>query len=196
MNNWMMSFLTDFGYIGILLLMLLENIAPLISSEIILIYSSLAALTIDVSNLGILIIATLGSVVGAMLLYSVGLVVNVEKLLNKLKRHAHFVPHAEKWLQKHQLWVIPFGRFIPGVRGVIALFSGMTGISISTFIALTTIGSLTWNSFLIYMWDDLHIDGQMFIPYINLLANGVYLFIGISGCLLALYSLRFRRKRA
>jgi membrane protein DedA with SNARE-associated domain len=56
---------------------------------------------------------------------------------------------AEVWFAKRGVWVVLFGRCIPGVRSVVSLPAGLLRMSRPTYIVLTLIGSLAWNSLLV-----------------------------------------------
>ena len=73
MENWITEFMSEFGYFGVLLLIMLENIFPPIPSEVILTFGGFMTTRSDMTQFGVIIAATVGSVVGAMILYSVGL---------------------------------------------------------------------------------------------------------------------------
>lgn len=80
MENWIIEIMNSYGYIGILFLIALENIFPPIPSEVILTFSGFLTTTSDVTVLGVIIFSTLGSVVGAIILYGIGRILDVERL--------------------------------------------------------------------------------------------------------------------
>ncbi|MCP6559120.1 hypothetical protein NL501_28275, partial [Klebsiella pneumoniae] len=74
------QFIDQFGYLGVFLLIALENIFPPIPSELILTFSGFLTLHSDMNIVGVIIAATLGSVFGAIVLYFVGRLLSTERL--------------------------------------------------------------------------------------------------------------------
>ncbi|MDU7036559.1 MAG: DedA family protein, partial [Staphylococcus simulans] len=72
MEKMVEQFIDQFGYLGVFLLIALENIFPPIPSELILTFSGFLTLHSDMNVVGVIIAATLGSVFGAIVLYFVG----------------------------------------------------------------------------------------------------------------------------
>ena len=90
MENWITEFMSEFGYIGVLLLIMLENIFPPIPSEVILTFGGFMTTFSDMTQLGVIIAATIGSVIGAMILYSMGLLIDVSRLEKIVDRWGTF----------------------------------------------------------------------------------------------------------
>lgn len=80
MENWITSVMEQFGYVGIFLLIMLENIFPPIPSEVILTFGGFMTTTTDLSVVGVVVASTLGSVSGAVVLYGVGLLIDIRKV--------------------------------------------------------------------------------------------------------------------
>ncbi|GAA3326206.1 hypothetical protein GCM10020331_061160 [Ectobacillus funiculus] len=80
MENWITNIIEQFGYMGILLLIALENIFPPIPSEVILTFGGFMTTTTNLSVIGVVLFATIGSVGGAVMLYGIGLLMDVNKL--------------------------------------------------------------------------------------------------------------------
>ena len=72
MENWITEVMNTYGYIGIFLLIALENIFPPIPSEVILTFGGFMTTTTNLSVFGVIIVSTIGSVVGAIILYGIG----------------------------------------------------------------------------------------------------------------------------
>ena len=82
MNAWITEFINQFGYFAIALLIALENVFPPLPSEIILTMSGFMTTTTSLSIIGVVIAATIGSLIGALILYALGRQLTV----NRLKR--------------------------------------------------------------------------------------------------------------
>lgn len=70
MNAWITEFINQFGYFAIALLIALENVFPPLPSEIILTMSGFMTTTTSLSIIGVIIAATIGSLIGALILYA------------------------------------------------------------------------------------------------------------------------------
>ena len=70
----------SFGYIGMAILILVENIFPPIPSELILTFGGFMTTYTNMSVVGVITAATIGSVTGAIMLYYIGLLLPRERL--------------------------------------------------------------------------------------------------------------------
>lgn len=159
MQELIINIMNGYGYIGVFLLIAIENLFPPIPSEVILTFSGFMTTYTSMNVVGVAIFSTIGSVVGGLLLYGVGRILSVEKLekiLNsKIGKILHFksedVRKSEEWFVKVGKKAVFFCRFIPIIRSLISIPAGMTKMKLSTFILFTTIGSAIWNTVLIYL---------------------------------------------
>ena len=117
MENWITEFMSEFGYFGVLLLIMLENIFPPIPSEVILTFGGFMTTYSDMTQLGVIIAATIGSVIGAMILYSIGLLIDVSRLEKIVDRWGHLlrltrkdIHKADAWFDKYGPWTVFFCR--------------------------------------------------------------------------------------
>ena len=159
MQEWIIETMNRFGYLGISLLIAIENLFPPIPSEVILTFGGVMT-TQPKSNLnvpGVIIAATIGSVVGAIILYGVGRVLSVDllgKILDgKIGKILHFkkedVMKACDWFNKHGKKTVLLCRCVPVIRSLISIPAGMAKMEFGIFLLLTTIGSLVWNIILV-----------------------------------------------
>ncbi len=151
LNTAILSIINKFGYIGILLLIAIENIFPPIPSEVILTFSGFIAPSAELNLSLIIIFSTLGSVIGAIILYFIGyLLINskVSKLLHFKKENitSSITTFKEKGYKS-----VFFCRLIPILRSLISIPAGISKMNFFVFLTLTTIGSLIWNTILILL---------------------------------------------
>lgn len=159
MQEFVMSFMNHFGYFGVFLLVAIENIFPPIPSEVILLFGGFVTTYTKLNIILMTLFATLGSLVGAILLYYIGKIFNYEKLQKlvsgKIGRILHLkkddITRADKWFNQNGNIAVFFCRFIPLVRSFISIPAGMNKMNIVKFIIYTTIGSLIWNFVLILL---------------------------------------------
>ncbi|MEG1614149.1 MAG: DedA family protein [Oscillospiraceae bacterium] len=156
MQDIIINIIGKFGYIGITLLIAIENIFPPIPSEVILAFGGFATSFTKLNVVGVIIAATIGSLLGAIALYYIGSILNKErlgKLVNGkigriLRLKMSDIEKAETWFDKRGNITVLFCRCIPIVRSLISIPAGMAKMNFLTFILLTTIGSTAWNTLL------------------------------------------------
>lgn len=146
----------SFGYLGITALIIGETVFPPIPSEVILPLAGFTASRGDLTLPGVLLAATVGSVLGALILYAFGAWIGRERLYHLTNRFGRYflisesdLDRADAWFSQHQAKAVVIGRLVPGVRSVISLPAGVTRMPLTTFTLYTTLGSLLWNSLLV-----------------------------------------------
>lgn len=157
MEIWIQQFMSQYGNLGVFLLILIENIFPPIPSELILTFGGFMTATTTLTVFSVILFATLGSVIGALFLYLIGHFLgseHIKPLLDKYGTIIHLsyenVSKALKWYSRYEGKTVFFCRMIPLIRSLISIPAGMASMSLSTFILLTALGSLIWNSVLVY----------------------------------------------
>ncbi|MEG1705344.1 MAG: DedA family protein [Clostridia bacterium] len=205
MQELIINIMNEFGYIGVLLLIAIENIFPPIPSEVILTFSGFMTTYTNMKVLWVIIFATIGSVIGAIVLYGVGRLLNkerLEKILDsKLGHILHFksedIKKSEEWFVKVGKKAVFFCRFIPIVRSLISIPAGMTKMKISTFVLFTTIGSAIWNIVLISLGAIAGASWNKVVQYIDIYSQiALFVIIGITLILVfVLYKKRFKKKQ-
>ncbi len=159
MNKIILEIINQYGYIGIGLLIAIENIFPPIPSEIILTFGGFMTTFSSMNVWGVILAATIGSVLGAIILYALGRLLNTERLkrlcdgkLGKILRlKKEDIGKAEQWFDKYGNKTVFFCRFIPIVRSLISIPAGMARMKLPVFLLLTTLGTFIWNTVLVYL---------------------------------------------
>ena len=116
MQYWMISIMNHYGYLGIALLILIENLFPPIPSEVILTFGGFLTTYTNMNLIGVILFSTLGSVLGAVVLYQIGSLVPVFKLEaiveGRLGKLLHFkkedVSHAVEWFDSKGNYTVFF----------------------------------------------------------------------------------------
>ena len=151
MAEWITGWMNGGGYLTVGLLMLLENVFPPIPSEVVMPLAGYGALGAGRSLIGVIAAGTLGSVAGALLWYYVGVWVGQARLRSFAARHGRWltltpreVDAADAWFDRWGGWAVFIGRMVPGVRTLISVPAGMSGMGLGRFLAFTTLGSLVW----------------------------------------------------
>ncbi len=159
MEQIVIDIINRFGYVGIGFLIAIENIFPPIPSEVILTFGGFMTTVTAMNVWGVIVAATIGSVVGAIVLYYLGRILNAERLErlfdSKLGKRLHLkkedVHRAEKWFLRHGNKTVFFCRFIPIVRSLISVPAGTAKMKIGIFLSLTAVGTAIWNTALVFL---------------------------------------------
>lgn len=161
MQTIIIDIMNKFGYIGILLLIALENLFPPIPSEIILTFGGFMTQRPDseLSIIGVILFSTLGSIIGAFVLYYAGKILNKDRLkkivsgkIGKvLCLNVNDIEKADKWFDTKGNKTVFFCRFVPIIRSLISIPAGMSEMNVMKFTFYTTIGSLIWNTVLVIL---------------------------------------------
>jgi len=157
MQALIITMMNKFGYLGILLLIAIENIFPPIPSEVILGFGGFMTTYTNLNIVGVIIFSTLGSVIGAILLYLIGRILNRERLAKivngKIGKILFLkeedIEKAYNWFDKRGYKTVFFCRFVPIVRSLISIPAGMSEMKMPKFLIYTLVGSLIWNTVLV-----------------------------------------------
>lgn len=201
MQNWVTEIMEQFGYIGIFLMMALENLFPPIPSEVILPFAGFLTTYTGLTVVGVVIVATTGSVIGAIILYGIGMLMDVERMEKVVDRWGHIlrlkkgdIHKADAWFNKYGYWTVLFCRMVPLVRSLISIPAGMSKMKFWIFLLFTMIGTVLWNIVLIFIGVVLGESWGDILEFMDLYSAVVYLFIGAGMVILFLLFLRNKRK--
>ena len=202
MEEWILSFISDFGDIGVFLLLMLENIFPPIPSEVILTFSGFATTTTEMTILGVIIASTAGSLLGAIILYWLGSFLGVEKMEKIVDRYGKLLQlkrqdiyRADKWFERYGIWTVLFCRLIPLIRSLISIPAGMAKMKFPLFLLFSFIGTLIWNTVLVNIGESVGSNWHIIALKMDSFSHFVYAGIALFGFILLLLYLRLRSKR-
>jgi membrane protein DedA with SNARE-associated domain len=141
------SFLHHWTYLALILLTVAEAACIPIPSEVTVGYAGYLASTGRVNLVAVILLATLGEVVGAYISYAVGRT-GGRAFVDRFGRyillsHAD-LDRAEAWFEKRGEWSVAVGRVVPLVRTFIAFPAGVAEMPPVRFGLLTAAGSLVW----------------------------------------------------
>lgn len=153
--DWITQGVERGGYLGIFLLMLIDNLFPPIPSEVIMPLAGYFVARGQLTFVGVLLAGAAGSVAGALLLYAVGRWIGIHPLRRFAARHGRWltlspgeIDRATAWFARHGWTAVLVGRMVPGVRSLISIPAGVAGMPLMAFLAATTIGSFLWTGLL------------------------------------------------
>ncbi|MFE1771338.1 DedA family protein [Streptomyces sp. NPDC059008] len=148
--GWIIDLMDALGAPGAGLAIAAENLFPPLPSEVILPLTGFAAGRGSMHLASALAWTTLGSMTGALALYGVGALLGRERtvaIASKLPLvKVSDIEKTERWFQRHGTKAVFFGRMIPLFRSLISIPAGIERMPIPVFLALTTLGSLIWNT--------------------------------------------------
>lgn len=155
MSEWIISFVTQWGLLGIFLLMVLENVFPPIPSELIMPFAGFVAASGDLPVLGVLLAGVAGGVFGTALWYLAAVLLGIERfrrMCNFFGRVATItepdIDMAVRWFDRYGTVAVLIGRLIPAIRTLISVPAGLAGMPVWKFLAVTTIGTAVWTGIL------------------------------------------------
>ena len=150
--NWATSLVETLGYAGVALLVALENLFPPIPSEVVLPLAGFVAASEEASIGGMVLAATIGSMLGAYALYGVSAAVGpirlrrfVEKYGRWLRLGGDDLDRAEAWFDQKARTVVMISRCVPLMRSLISVPAGFRRMPLLQFSMYTLAGSLVWN---------------------------------------------------
>lgn len=162
------------GYLGIALLMFLENLFPPIPSEIIMPSAGYSAGQGKLSLAGVIAAGTAGSVAGALFWYYVGKWIGAERLKRWAGRHGRWltltprdVDKVDRWFDRHCGKAVFLGRLVPTLRTLISVPAGVFGMSLPRFLLFTSVGTALWTALLAGAGYWLENQYQLVAKYLN-----------------------------
>lgn len=200
--EWIISLMDQFGYVGIALLIAVENIFPPIPSEVILTFGGFMTTYTNMNMWGVVIAATIGSLAGALVLYGIGCILNAERLerwLNgRLGRILRLKPEdvekAQAWFEKRGAKAVFLCRFVPIVRSLISIPAGMTKMNMGKFALFTAAGTFVWNLVLVNLGVFAGASWEVIADAIGVYAN-IVLVVIVAALAAGVGIFLWRRKR-
>lgn len=203
MENWITDIMSQYGYLGIFLLIMLENIFPPIPSEVILTFGGYMTTQSDMTAMGVILVSTAGSVAGAVILYGLGLQLDVKRLEKIVDRYGRVlrltrkdIHKADSWFDKYGIWTVLFCRLIPLIRSLISIPAGMSNMKFGLFLLFTTVGTLIWNTILVSVGAAVDDNWESIVGVMDVYSNIAYVVIVLVGLAAIWWYIQFRKKRA
>ncbi|WFE31904.1 DedA family protein [Micromonospora sp. WMMD975] len=153
LTGWVASVIDSMGPVGVALLVALESIIPPIPSEIVLAMAGYLSAEGRFNVVVIVLAATAGSLLGALVLYWLGAALGEDRL----KRWLDHIPlvdltdleKADRWFERHGRWAVLIGRLVPVVRSLVSVPAGANRMPMGEFVLFTTLGSGVWNGLIV-----------------------------------------------
>lgn len=151
-TGWVIDVVDAVGELGVGALIALENIFPPIPSEAILPLAGFRAEAGDLNVVLAWVAATVGALVGALVLYGLGAWYGYDRL-HELAGKRWFVvlgqkdlERGDRFFERHEGTIVLVGRCIPLVRSVVSVPAGIARMPLGRFLVFTAVGSGIWNA--------------------------------------------------
>ena len=156
MTDTIIKLIEQGGYLGIFLLMIIENVFPPIPSELIMGMGGAAVARGTLEFWPLLVVGTLGSTLGNYVWFMAGEKLGYRRIKPLIDRWGRWltvdwedVERGTAFFQRHGHWIVFALRFSPLLRTVISLPAGLIHMPRAKFLAFTFVGTAVWNVALI-----------------------------------------------
>src|SRR5688572_32416544 len=155
-SDWIVNTITEMGYLGIMLLMLVEAVFPPIPSELIIPFAGFSAGEGRLDFVLVILAATAGSLIGMIPWYLIGRLFGLERvkwLADRIGRwfafNADEIDYAARIFARFGGVIVLFGRLFPILRTLISVPAGLAKMPVVPFALFSAIGMLIWNTVLV-----------------------------------------------
>jgi membrane protein DedA with SNARE-associated domain len=193
LSRTIQDIIRDVGYPGITFIMFLEYVFPPIPSELVLPFSGFLVGQGDLNFWGVWVASIIGSIIGSLLLYFIGLKAGDPIVRQFLRRYGRWVTLSEKdydrtlrFFDTYGEIIVFTGRLIPVVRSLVSLPAGADRMPMRKFLPYTFLGSAVWNGILIFAGKQLGDNWEKVMNFIEkyqkatiaVIAVAVIVFLG------------------
>ncbi len=193
--DFAMGLMKESGYTGVFLLMVMESATLPVPSEVVLPLAGYLVYKGTFEFWTAVIVATLGSLVGTMIDYSIGFYLGrpaVMRYGRLVGISEHRFITTEGWFRKRGKMIVLLARFVPLVRTLIAFPAGIVKMDAKQFLAYSAIGVFVWDAALVYVG---YVAGQN-SPAISAFLESIFLPLGLAvAVILLIQAYRSVRKR-
>jgi membrane protein DedA with SNARE-associated domain len=148
--GWAAHIMETLGAPGTGLANAIDTVLPFVPSEVILPIAGFTAGQGRMSVVAAIVWATVGSVLGSLVVYYVGALLGRERTRSIAERiplvRPHEIDRAEAWFGRHGGKTVFLARMVPVLRSLISIPAGIERMPVLTFAGLTALGSLIWNT--------------------------------------------------
>jgi membrane protein DedA with SNARE-associated domain len=192
----MKTWVTDYGYLAIFLLMLAESACIPFPSEVTMLVGGWYSAEGTLNFFWVGAAGVVGNLVGSWLAYAVGRKTGRE-LLDRYGKYvlirSHDIDRAEVWWEKYGEAATFFSRLLPVIRTFISLPAGIARMPLGKFSLYTFLGVIPWTYALTYVGVVVEDNWQQVVDYFNVptLIIGTVLVAAVG-----VWYLRRRKERA
>lgn len=172
-------------YIILAIIAYLENVVPPIPGDILIVFGGYLASELIVGFWWVVMLTTVGSVMGFMTMYYFGYVVGDEIRTQRNRFRflrffdAEYLDKAERWMYRWGQGVVLANRFLAGARSIISITAGVTRLNPRKTASYATIGAFAWNVILIGAGWLIGDNWPVIKNYLNLYGSIILSLIGL-----------------
>lgn len=187
MTQWIEQIIEQWGAFGVAFLMFLENAFPPIPSEVVLPLAGYQVSQGDLSPLAALTGAAAGSLLGVTLWYLAARWLGARGMRRFARSHGRLltlttdgIDEVSDWFEKHGTKAVMIGRLVPGIRTLISIPAGITGMPWRRFVLFSAIGTALWSALLLlagyYLGERFNEVESYLSPVGNIVLGGLLLW--------------------
>lgn len=180
MANFVLNLISNYGYLGMFLGMILEAVIIIIPSELILATGGILASKGIFTFTGAFFIGLLGSVFCAIIIYFMGYF-GGKPFIKKYGKYFFMkeedIEKSDSWFNRYGMLAALIGRNFPIVRTLISLPIGIMRLSFWKFLIYTIIGSIPWTLAFTYFGYILGNNWIVIMSYVNYLKIPIRIII-------------------
>ena len=146
----------NWGYWGVFLLMILENVIPPVPSEAIMTVGGIAVSKGQMNFAALVAVGTAGTVIGNLFWWEIGRRLGYKRMKPLIDRFGRWLTmdwhEVEKLKSYFDRWGGPtvlIFRFMPVGRTLISIPAGLMHMPFWRFVGYTAVGSIIWNVILV-----------------------------------------------
>ena len=181
-GEFAINLISNYGYLGMFLGMVLEAVIIIIPSEAILATGGILASQKIFTLLGAFLTGLLGSVFCAIIIYYMGYFGGkafVKKYGKYFFMKEEDIEKSDSWYQKYVLLAALIGRNFPIIRTLISLPIGIMRLSFTKFLLYTIIGSIPWTFAFVYFGYTLGNNWTIINEYVQKLKVPIKILIAL-----------------
>jgi membrane protein DedA with SNARE-associated domain len=167
----MESWVIDYGYLAIFLLMLAESACIPFPSEVTMLVGGWYAATGDLNFFWVGAMGVLGNVVGSWIAYGVGRTMG-RGVLDRYGKYvlirSHDIDKAEIWWERYGEAATFFSRLLPVIRTFISLPAGIAKMPFGKFTLYTFLGCIPWTYALTWLGVVVEDNWERVLDYFDL----------------------------
>ena len=198
--HWGERLVDALGYVGLAIIMFLENVFPPVPSEPFLLGAGFSSGRGDMSLPLAVLAASAGALLGASIYYWIGMLLPEHRIRGLLRRHGRWLLLDEEdldrsiaWFRGHGELVVFFGRCIPIVRTLISVPAGLTRMRLGRFLFYTLLGTAVWSTLLIVVGRLLGENYESALTFFDRYEQAFYAAFAVA--VVAFVAVRLRRRR-
>lgn len=164
---------TSYIYLVLFFFAFIENVFPPSPSDVVVVIGASLIASTGVEFLPVLLITSIGSALGFILMYFVGFYLS-EHILRRGKLKfisQESLNKTDEWFSKYGYWLILANRFLPGTRSVISFFSGVHELHLGKTFINALISATLWNTLIIFMGMELGNNAEKIDYYLTTYSN-------------------------